>query len=110
MFKKLLFAALLVASFSAKAQIVTSKCGCTLQKWEYTRTDSSEILVSPDVNTWVELDWKNSKAKVKGGDTYPLTGGSSAFEPKTIAHYGGQTVTIFFDNKNQYIGHETKEN
>lgn len=109
MFKLTIIAALVAASFSsAQAQIVTSKCGCTIQKWIYSRTDTTETLENPDANTWVELDWKNGVAHIKGGDTYPLKGQASAFEPKTTAWYGGQTLTIYYDERSRYIGHEVK--
>lgn len=115
MFKLTIIAALVAASFSsAQAQIVTSKCGCQsatieLEKWEWQRTDSTEILESPNVDTWVILDFKNQTAKVKGVGLFPMQAVSSAFLPQTTVVYSDVKMTINYDEKGSYVSHSVEQ-
>jgi hypothetical protein len=109
--KLILSAALIAAMFSAKAQTVTTKCGCQtdtakLEKWIYSRTDSTELFQSPEWNTWVEFDWKNNQVRVRGGQTYPMRQyETSAEEPKVTVWYGTAKFTVLYDKRSRYAGH-----
>ena len=112
--KLIVIAVLVAACFSGFAQTVTTKCGCAsqtieIQKWIWERTDSTETLEDPDLNNWVVLDFKNKRAIIRGGDSYPMAAHSSAFEPKTIVTYGDVLLKINYDGRGLYLSHTIEQ-
>ena len=112
--KLIVIAVLVAACFSGFAQTVTTKCGCAsqtieIQKWEWSRTDSTETLTDPDVNNWVQLDFKNKKALTPFGDTYDMKSYSSAFEPLTIISYSDVLLKIRYDGRGNYVSHTIEQ-
>jgi hypothetical protein len=107
MFKKLLFAALIAASFSsAKAQIVTSKCPCdTLLKWHYERKGAIETLTNPDVKGFIEIDWLNETVTTLEGKFKIKRYAVSADKPEESLEFGGQKLVILFTPTSRYVGH-----
>ena len=114
MFKLTLMATLMVASISAKAQSVTSKCGCSsttieIEKWNWERNGTTETLENPDLNTWVVLDFQKGTAKVKGVGTFVMQFVSSANRPQTVVEYDDVRLTINYDNNGSYTSHYVEQ-
>lgn len=118
MFKFIITAALLGASFSAKAQtsvnakfesvIINKKCpDCmALEHWDYKREGFTETLKSQDFNTWIRIDWEAKTVTTTDGTIFPLDFRTNEQQQSQTYIYGGQKLTMYFNRKAEYIGHQ----
>ena len=117
----ILIAALFVAaSVCAKAQTtsppqyVGKKCpDCTevltkLTKWHYVRDDSTktETIESPDINTWVVVDWANMTVRIPKAEFKITRYETTSEKPQVSVSYGDKTLVLYYNQFAQYIGHQ----
>ncbi len=102
-----------LATIGVQAQTeITSKCGCKsettyLEKWDFTRTDSTETLDNPDLNDWIVINWVESTIRIKGqAKPYTIKYHVSATEPEAKVWFADKLLTLFYDNKGHYTGHQ----
>lgn len=98
-----------VKTASTNAVYVGKKCpSCdvpTLIKWEYEIDGFVETLTSPDVNSFLKIDWMNMTATTNDS-TYKITKYKVSADAAIVTIcYGGQTLTKYHNQFGQYFCH-----
>lgn len=110
-FKAILTATFLLTALFMNAQTsqkLTPKCPkCNLEKWDCTRKTEFLTLKNPILNDWIQFDWTTNTVKIKGvKEPYPILNyRASVSEPQESIWFSVFKCTIFYGERNQYIGH-----
>ena len=116
MFRKLLIAALLVASFSATAQtsVKASYIGVKspfshLIRWDYAQTRYMEVFTNPDFKSEIRVNWRKMTLEY-GGKTYKFQNFTNDRKKSITLKFGeGKSVVVmenYYDKEGQYYGTE----
>ena len=103
--RKLLIAALSVASFSAKAQttiekpIAYSKCGCEPKPFKYEMTPQGESLTVGDTTYF--LDWRTHQV-VQNGVEYKMEV-VTPYKDAIEVEFNGMVITILYDKRKKFL-------
>ena len=108
-----------VTQAQKQKQIVTSKCGCTEIDtatkfvWKHTLDTTSdgitEILKSPDVNSWIVIDYKNKTVTTPFHVYRKVIMYSLSSQRANIIEYNGSRLKIYVDTNGDYKFHTVSE-